>query len=115
MAQSNKSKSAAKKTSAAKKGKGGSSKNGKSGAKNKQPQQTTLSDFIFRQEFKATVIFVFGLLLAIVMLFAGGDGSFWNKIHLFYFSITGLCGYYIPLAVLFFGVVDVMNKQNAKF
>ena len=72
----------------------------------------TLSDVIFRQEFKATVIFVFGLLLAVVMLFAGGDGSFWNKIHLFYFAVTGLCGYYIPLAVLFFGVVNVMNRQN---
>ena len=58
---------------------------------------------------------MFGLLLAIIMLFPGGEGSFWNKIHLFYFSITGVCGYYIPLAVLFFGVVDVLNKQNKKY
>ena len=40
MAQSNKSKSAAKKTTAAKKGKSGSSKNGRSGAKSKQAQAT---------------------------------------------------------------------------
>ena len=75
----------------------------------------TLTDIIFRQEFKATVIFVFGLLLAVVALFAGGDGSFWNRIHLFYFAVTGLSGYYIPLAILFFGVIDVMNRQNSKY
>ena len=89
-------------------------KNTKNSEKRKSTQ-TTLSDVIFRQEFKATVIFVFGLLLTIIMLFAGGDGSFWNKIHVFYFAITGVCGYYIPLAVLFFGVVNVMNRQNGKY
>ena len=89
-------------------------KNTKSKGKKKNAQ-TTLSEVIFRQEFKATVIFVFGLLLAIVMLFAGGEGSFWNKIHVFYFSVTGVCGYYLPLVVLFFGVVNVMNRQNSKY
>ena len=103
MAQTTKKKTQTK-TSASKKNTKGKSK--------KKSGQMTLSDVIFRQEFKATVIFVFGLLLAVVMLFAGGDGSFWNKIHLFYFAVTGLCGYYIPLAVLFFGVVNVMNRQN---
>ena len=105
LAQTKKKKTAAR-TSAAK-------KNTK--AKAKKKQQLTLSDIIFRQEFKSTVIFVFGLLLAIVMLFAGGDGSFWNRIHVFYFAVTGVCGYYIPLAVLFFGVVSVMNRQSGKY
>ena len=92
-----------------------SSANKNTKGKSKKQQQLTLTDIIFRQEFKATVIFVFGLLLAIVTLFAGGDGSFWNRIHLFYFAVTGVSGYYIPLAILFFGIVDVMNRQNSKY
>ena len=108
MAQNQKKKTTARSTAAKK-----NTKSTKGKAKKKQ--QMTLSDVIFRQEFKSTVIFVFGLLLAIVMLFAGGDGSFWNKIHLFYFAITGVCGYYIPPAILFFGVVSVMNRQSGKY
>lgn len=105
MAQNQKKKTTARSTAAKKNTKG----------KSKKKQQMTLSDIIFKQEFKSTVIFVFGLLLAIVMLFAGGDGSFWNKIHLFYFAVTGVCGYYIPPAILFFGVVSVMNRQSGKY
>ena len=107
MAQSNQKKGTKKNTS--------SGKSNKKNTAKKKNQQSTLSDFIFRQEFKATVIFVFGLLLAIIMLFPGGEASFWNKIHLFYFAITGVCGYYIPVAILFFGVVDVLNRQNKKY
>jgi S-DNA-T family DNA segregation ATPase FtsK/SpoIIIE len=106
LAQTTKKKTTAKSSS--------SKKNTKGNAKKKSGQMT-LSDVIFRQEFKATVIFVFGLLLAVVMLFAGGDGSFWNRIHVFYFSVTGVCGYYIPPAILFFGVVNVMNRQNSTY
>ena len=106
LAQTKGKKTGGKKTAAAKKNTKG---------KSRKPQQITLTDIIFRQEFKATVIFVFGLLLAIVTLFAGGDGSFWNRIHLFYFAVTGVSGYYIPLAILFFGVIDVMNRQDSKY
>lgn len=81
----------------------------KSSSKNKQ---LTLTEIIFKKEFSATVTFVAGLLLLIISLFAGADGSLWNNIHSIYFAIFGLCGYYIPLAVLFFGVLCVLNKQE---
>lgn len=100
MAQSStKKKNSSKKTSSKK----------KSSSKNKQ---LTLTEIIFKKEFSATVTFVAGLLLLIISLFAGADGSLWNNIHSIYFAIFGLCGYYIPLAVLFFGVLCVLNKQE---
>lgn len=56
----------------------------------KKGSQLTLSDIVLKQEFRSSVIFVSGLILLIIALFAGGDGSFWNKIHSFYFSLTGV-------------------------
>lgn len=81
----------------------------KSQSKNKQ---LTLNEIIFKKELSSTITFVAGLLLLIVALFSGADGSAWNSIHSMYFSLFGICSYYIPLAVLFFGVVCVLNKQT---
>lgn len=81
----------------------------------KAPQkssQLTLSDIIDRRELYSTVIFVIGILLLIVMLFAGTVGSLWNRVHTFYLAVFGITGYYLPLAVLFSGVVKVMNKNK---
>ena len=78
----------------------------------KKSKQLSFSDIIFRREFSSTVTFVAGLFLLIVALFPGGAESFWNVIHSFYFAVFGICGYYIPLAVLFFGVICILNKQR---
>ncbi len=78
----------------------------------KKSKQLSMFDIISKKEFSSTITFIAGLFLLMVALFSGGDGSFWNSIHSFYFAVFGICGYYIPLAVLFFGVVCVLNKQS---
>lgn len=89
----------------------------KSSSKNKSTsrkknKQISMYEIIFKREFSATVTFVAGLLLLIISLFPGADGSVWNSIYSMYFAVFGICGYYIPLAVLFFGVVCVLNKHQ---
>ena len=108
-----------KKSSGAKKNAGKSNNKGRSGAgkKNgakKEPLtgQGTIGEFVQRREFKAGVIFVCGLVLLIVAIFAGQDGTLWNKIHNFYFAVFGISGLYIPAAVLFLGVVNVLNRNK---
>ena len=105
--------------SGAKKNAGKSNNKGRSGAgkKNgakKEPLsgQGTIGEFVQRREFKAGVIFVCGLVLLIVAIFAGQDGTLWNKIHNFYFAVFGISGLYIPAAVLFLGVVNVLNRNK---
>lgn len=87
-------------------------KNTKKSTAKKKSGQLSMKDFILKQEVISTLIFVSGIILLIVSLFSGGDGSLWNNIHRLYFAVFGLCGYYIPLAVLFFGIVNVLRKQN---
>ncbi len=99
-----------KKTSTKKNTKGKSSNKKRTSSKKKN-RQMTIWEFITKKEFTSTLIFVGGLLLLIIALFSGGDGSFWNNLHSLYFGIFGICGYYIPLAVLFFGVISLLNKQ----
>ncbi len=78
----------------------------------KKAKQLSFADIILRKEFSSTVTFLAGLFLLIVALFPGGAESFWNTIHSFYFAVFGICGYYIPLAVLFFGIMCILNKQK---
>ncbi len=78
----------------------------------KKSRQLTFTDIIMKKEFVSSVTFVAGLFLLFVALFAGGDGSFWNMVHSFYFAVFGICGYYVPFAVLFFGVVSILNRQQ---
>ncbi len=78
----------------------------------KKSKQLTFADIIMKREIGSTITFIAGLFLLIVALFSGGDGSLWNAVHSFYFAVFGICGYYIPLAVLFFGVVCVLNKNT---
>ncbi len=75
-------------------------------------KQLTMSEIIFKKELGSTITFVAGLILLIVALFSGADGSAWNSIHSMYFALFGICSYYIPLAVLFFGIICVLNKQT---
>ncbi len=79
----------------------------------KKSKQLSFADIIMKKEIASSVTFGAGLFLLIVALFSGGDGSFWNTIHSFYFAVFGICGYYIPFAVLFFGVISVLNKQKS--
>ncbi len=74
--------------------------------------QRSFGEFIRRREFKATVVFIVGLFLLIVTLFRGEDGSVWNAIHSFYVTVFGMAGYYMPPAILFLGVVNVLNRQK---
>lgn len=71
-----------------------------------------LSFILSMEELLSTLIFVAGILMLIIMLFPGTDGSVWNKIHTFYFAVLGVTGLYLPLAVLFLGIVKVMDKQK---
>lgn len=87
-------------------------KNSKKRNSKKKSSQITMKEFILKQEVISTVIFVSGIILLIISLFSGGDGSLWNNVHRLYFAVFGLCGYYIPLAVLFFGIVNIVKKQN---
>ncbi len=79
--------------------------------KNTKNKQITFSEIIFKKEVTATLTFVCGIVLLIIALFSGGAGSLWNNLHSLYFALFGICGYYIPLAVLFFGVLSLLNKQ----
>ncbi len=87
-----------------------SSKNKKNSKKSNQ--QITLGEILIKQEVKSSLTFVGGLLLLIIALFSGDENSLWNTIHTFYFAVFGVCGFYIPFAVLFLGVVNVLNKQQ---
>ncbi len=78
----------------------------------KSNQQITLGEVLRKQEVKSSLTFVGGLLLLIIALFSGDENSLWNTIHTFYFAVFGVCGFYIPFAVLFLGVVTVLNKQQ---
>ena len=86
-------------------------KNSRKKSNSKNNKQITIFEFIARKEFTSTLIFISGLILLIIALFSGGEGSFWNNLHSLYFGVFGICGYYIPLAVLFFGVVSMLNKH----
>ena len=92
----------------------GSSKKKSKSQKNTKNKQLSLTEIIFKREFSATVTFIAGLLLLIIALFSGGADSLWNNIHSYYFALFGICGYYIPLAVLFYGVTSLINKQETK-
>lgn len=87
-------------------------KNSKKKTTKKKSAQLSIQDLLLKREVLSTLIFISGLLLLIIALFSGGDGSLWNDLHRLYFCIFGICGYYIPLAVLFFGIVNVINKQS---
>ena len=88
-----------------------SGKKSSSSAKKSQ-QKSPLMEFISRREFKASLVFVLGLFLLIVTLFAGQDGTVWNTIHTFYLAVFGLAGIYLPCAILFLGVVNVLNRNK---
>lgn len=107
-----KSSNATKKTSASSNKKAPAKSQAKK--KSSKSKQLTMSEIIFKKEFSSTVTFIAGLILLIVALFSGAAGSAWNRIHSIYFALFGICAYYIPLAVLFFGVVCVLNKQTRK-
>jgi len=100
-------KSSSSKTSASR---SGTKKNVRRNASKKSSAQGTLQEFTRTREFKSGVVFVLGLLLLIIAVFAGSDGSVWNKVHSFYFAVFGVSGFYIPAAVLFLGVVSVLNR-----
>ena len=91
--------------------KGSAQKKKKSGGGRKQ-EQMTLGGLISRQEMIATVTFIIGLLLLIIAVIPGSDGSVWNTVHLFYYAAFGVVGVFAPLAILFAGVVSVLNKQK---
>ena len=107
LAQNNGKKSNSSPKKAAEKNKS-SSGTARSGGKKKN-SQVTLAEVIKKREVRSTVVFAAGLLLLIVSLGAGKSGSVWNKIHLFYFSVFGICGFFIPPTVLFRGVTDVLG------
>lgn len=110
---SNKKTNTQKKTTSGKKSTSPNKKTASGGKKSQSKnKQLTLNEVIFKKELSSTITFVAGLLLLIIALFSGADGSAWNSIHSLYFSLFGICSYYIPLAVLFFGIVCVLNKQN---
>ena len=69
----------------------------------------TLSDVIRRREVGSTAVFAAGLLLLIVALGAGRSGTVWNGIHLFYFAVFGITGFFVPPAILFRGITDVLG------
>ncbi len=81
----------------------------------KKNQQRTLFDIVSKREFGSTLTFISGILLLIIALFSGGNGSLWNTVHSFYFALFGICGYFIPLSVLFFGVTAILNKQKRDY
>ena len=111
-----------KRTSTANKGSSSATKTRavKSGGKTKQ---TEMEGFMRSRELKATVIFILGLLLLLVAVFPGREASalnqtppsLWNVIHTFYFAVFGLVGALLPPAVLFLGVLSVLNKNTRPF
>ena len=56
------------------------------------------------------MVFLLGLFLLIVTLFEGQEGTPWNTIHTFYLAVFGAAGYYLPAAIIFLGVVSVLNR-----
>lgn len=84
----------------------------KSNRKKKDSSTISLSDIVRKKEISSAAAFFAGLFLLIIALFRGGFGSFWNKIHCFYFALFGLCGYYIPVAILFLAIILILNKQK---
>lgn len=110
MAQTNgrKNTSSPQRSSAKKSSGGGSRSKSGTGAKKKNAQ-VTLYEVIRRHDVAATVVFVIGILLLIIALGAGENGTVWNKIHRFYFAVFGIAGFVIPPAVLFRGVTDVLG------
>lgn len=96
--------------------KGSTTKKGTSKKKStKKNNKGTFIDALKKREVAATAAFIAGALLLIVAFFSGGDGSAWNRFHVLYFAVFGICGYYIPLAVLFFSVVMLLNRQYDKY
>lgn len=81
----------------------------------KKNSQISFFDILRKREVSATLSFVVGILLLMVALFSGGTDSLWNSFHILYFTVFGICGYYIPLAVLFFSVVILLNRQQNKY
>lgn len=96
-------------------GKKSSAKKSTSKSKNSKNNQKQLADIVSRNELISTAIFACGVLLLIVMLLAGTPGSLWNTVHTFYLAVFGITGYYIPLSILFLGVVKVMNVNKPVF
>lgn len=94
-----------------KKSSSGKKNNTKKSSSKKNNKRFSFFESVSRKEFTSTLIFISGIVLLIIALFSGGEGSFWNNLHSLYFGIFGICGYYIPLAVLFFGVVSILNKH----
>lgn len=104
-----------KKTSTAKKSTAKKTSSSKKKTKKGASAQGTIAEFVSRREFKAGVVFVLGLMLLIITVFAGSDGSVWNTVHNFYFAVFGLAGCYIPAAVLFLGIVSVLNRLKSVY
>ncbi len=84
----------------------------KTNSKKKSNKQLSLFEILSKREVSASITFVCGLVLLIIAFFSGGENSFWYTVHSMYFAIFGITGYYIPLTVLFFGVVCLLGKQN---
>ncbi len=105
-------------SSANKRGGSGKSSGGKksSGKKSsgKKNSQVNLSEVIRKREIGATVLFSVGLLLLVVSLGAGKSGTLWNNMHLFYFAVFGFTGFFIPPAILFRGVTDVLGLSKRR-
>ncbi len=87
-------------------------KGGGRGATEKEAAPSALGEFVRRREFKASMVFLLGLALLIITLFAGQDGSLWNTVHSFYLTVFGMAGLYLPAAILFLGVVNVLNRHK---
>lgn len=107
------SKSSSNKKSPAKKSTA-SRKSTSSRKRKKKGSQLTLQEIIFESNLKNSLIFVIGLILAIIALFPGGEGSLWSNIHTSYYSLTGICGFFFPLVTLFFGIINTLNKSFKK-
>ncbi len=75
----------------------------------KKNAQVTLAEVIRRREIGSTAVFAAGILLLIVALGAGRSGTVWNGIHLFYFAVFGMSGFFVPPAVLFCGITGVLG------
>ena len=84
----------------------------KPAGKKKKSSQGTIAAFVKQREFKAGLIFVIGLLLLIISVFPGGEGSGWNRLYMFYYAVFGLVGCYLPAAILFLSVVNVLNRNK---
>ena len=77
--------------------------------------QGTIAEFVSRREFKASLTFVVGLFLLILSLIPGEAGTLWNWFYEAYFCLFGAVGYCLPAAILFLGVVSVLNRHKAVY